>query len=275
MPQLNHTCLKNLRIISGLQSKRAGMKWLNLGFNVLADLRRRICSFHQNISSLTQIEALEGVEFENEIREAEYDATCEKINWLKDQAKMLHENVKNVETMRVILEVPTELEIELKRRLAELIDRLIHKQAQVESLISEKAMLPFRLETLSRSMEDQVLMVQSGEFSNNSGEIWLDPTETHDIEVGLWGQFNTKAHLAFRYEIDSVRHHMISIVRQLDAIFAAGAAFWRRNRAAQAFVWFYLLLLHIWVLYILFTRDSDTGFGSLVSLESDNKTSAI
>ncbi|KAF3775898.1 Golgin candidate 2 [Nymphaea thermarum] len=243
---------------------------LNLGFYILAELKRRISALHQNISSLNQVEGFGGVEFEQEIREAEYNATCEKINWLKDKVKMLDENV---ETMRTILEVPTELEIELKRRLAELADHLIHKQAQVEALASEKATLLFRLETLSRSVEDQGLMVQSGDFPNNSGTIWLDPVETNDIEIGLGAQSNPKARHAFRYEIDSVRHHMISIVRQLDTIFASGAVFWRRNWIAQACGLFYLFSLHIWVLYILFTRDSDdTGFGALVSLESINKT---
>ena len=37
----------------------------------------------------------------------------------------------NIETTRKEIEDPTEVEIELKRRLGQLTDHLIHKQAQV------------------------------------------------------------------------------------------------------------------------------------------------
>jgi len=80
---------------------------------------------------------------EEEIIDAEYTLTCDRIVNLKDKARKIEESI---ELTRRNMVHPTEVEIELKKRLDQLTDRLIQKQMQVESLSSEKAAMLMRIE---------------------------------------------------------------------------------------------------------------------------------
>jgi predicted RNase H-like nuclease (RuvC/YqgF family) len=61
--------------------------------------------------------------------EAEISLLTDKIGRLQDKATKLE---ADIEMMRKELEEPTEVEIELKRRLNQLTDHLIQKQSQVD-----------------------------------------------------------------------------------------------------------------------------------------------
>ncbi|KAL5815489.1 hypothetical protein ACOSQ4_026130 [Xanthoceras sorbifolium] len=221
------------------------------------ELRRRISNTHQTGTYLNQVAASKGTEFEREILEAEYSFITDKIVQLQDKAKKLE---ANIEMTRKEIEEPTEVEIELKRRLGQLTDHLIQKQAQVESLSSEKSTLLFRIEAVSRLLDENKSMASAS---------------SSDLESGTWDLSQTKLRPLFEDKIRSGRKHLGSLVRQLDAIFLAGAVFLRRNPTAKLWSLVYLVCLHFWVVYILMSHpqsSDEARSGAVFSLENINRT---
>ncbi|KAF9594924.1 hypothetical protein IFM89_035488 [Coptis chinensis] len=227
------------------------------------DLRRRILNIHQHGSS-PKLEASKGVEFEREILEAEYSVICDKIGQLQEKEKKLEENI---EILRKEMDVPTAVEVELKRRLTQLTNHLIQKQSQVEALSAEKATMLFRIETVSRLLEEHKLAPQVSDIAG--------PSSSEDLEAGTWEVSKAKLRPLFANNIQSGSRHLGSLLRQLDVIFSAGAAFLRRNSSAKFFALVYLVCLHFWVSYIFMSHSqaSDSRSGAIISLESINKTS--
>ncbi|KAK6127739.1 hypothetical protein DH2020_038515 [Rehmannia glutinosa] len=150
------------------------------------ELRRKISSTHQDDGKLR---APKGVEFELEMLEAEYSFINDKVGRMQDQAKTLE---TSIETTRREIENPTEVEIELKRRLHQLTDHLIQKQAQVETLSSEKAMLLLRIEAVSRLLDEYEPMIDSADFPGTSSR--------DDLESGVWQFSNSKFRSLFKGE---------------------------------------------------------------------------
>ncbi|KAM7267105.1 hypothetical protein ACFE04_009271 [Oxalis oulophora] len=222
------------------------------------ELRRRISNTCQSGSHLKQSAAAKGVEFEQEILEAEYSFITDKIEQMLDKAKKLE---SNIEITRKELEDPTEVEIELKRRLGQLTDHLIQKQAQVESLSSEKATLLFRIEAVSRMLEE----------SNSS----ISDFSSTDLESGKLDLSNSKFRPLIKEKIRSGRKHLGSLIQQLDAIFLAGVVFLKRNPTAKIWAVVYLVCLHLWVMYIFMHHsqpEPESQSGAVMSLENINRT---
>uniref|UniRef100_A0A2P2JI10 Golgin candidate 2 n=1 Tax=Rhizophora mucronata TaxID=61149 RepID=A0A2P2JI10_RHIMU len=94
----------------------------------LEELRRRTSKTDKSGTHQNQLATSKGVELERNILEVEYSCLTDKIGKLEDKAKKLEENI---ETTRKEIQDPTEIEIELKRRLGQMTDHLIKKQAQV------------------------------------------------------------------------------------------------------------------------------------------------
>ncbi|KAG9458001.1 hypothetical protein H6P81_002509 [Aristolochia fimbriata] len=232
----------------------------------LEELRRRKSKLHESASSSSPVEASKSVKLERQILEAEYSFTCEKLTQLQEKATMLEQNI---EMIRKDMEDPTEVEIEIKKRLAKLTDHLIQKQAQVESLASEKATLLFRLETVTRLLDEHHL---SGASADLGGGLDRD-----DLETGSLNPQNLRLRPLLQNKIRSGGRQLGSILIQLDSIFSAGALFVRRNPKAQVWAVAYLICLHIWVLYILMSHSHSSdknGTGAIISLENINKTGA-
>ncbi|XWS37589.1 hypothetical protein CRYUN_Cryun19dG0057600 [Craigia yunnanensis] len=226
------------------------------------DLKRRISSTHQSGTYLNQLAASKGIEFGHEILEAEYSLVTDKIGRLQDKARQLE---ASIELTRKEVEDPTEVEVELKRRLGQLTDHLIQKQAQVETLSSEKATLSFRIEAVSRMLDES----RSMNMSNASSS---------DLESGTWDLSDSKFKPLLEDKIRSGKQQLGSMLKQLDAIFVAGAIFLRRNATAKLWSLVYLVCLHFWVIYILMSHSqpSDEGrSGAVMSLENINKTAGI
>ncbi|KAJ8747829.1 hypothetical protein K2173_011538 [Erythroxylum novogranatense] len=224
----------------------------------LEELGRRISKTHFSGTYLNQLAASKGAELEREALEAEYSCLMDKITKLEDQAKKLE---VNIEMTRKEMEDPTEVEIELKRRLNQLTDHLIQKQAQVEALSSEKATLLFRIEAVSRLLEENKSMMSS-----------------KDIESGTRDLSESKLRPLFEEKIRTGKKQLGSLLLQLDAIFLAGAVFLRRNPAAKLWSLVYLVCLHFWVIYILTSRSqasSEFKSGAVVSLENINNTAGL
>lgn len=237
--------------------------------------KRRIQKIHQKSSSPSKDEMLRKIELEQEILDAEYSFICSKISQLKDKAKKLEENIESTKRERVH---PTDVEIELRKRLSQLTDHLIQKQTQVEALSSEKATMVLRIEMTSRLLEESGVPLQATDVSDSAGKTLVTCSPARfDIEAGVWQHSSKSAGLQER--IKSGRQHLGSLLHQLDAIFSSGYVFLRRNPTAQLWSLIYILCLHVWVIYILMSSHSKVTDGShhgaVYSLETINKTSGL
>ncbi|KAL8474707.1 hypothetical protein ACS0TY_031232 [Phlomoides rotata] len=221
------------------------------------ELRRKISSAHQNGDKLR---ASKGVEFEMEMIEAEYSFVADKVERMQEQAKTLE---TSIEKTRREIENPSEVEIELERRLSQLTDHLIQKQAQVETLSSERAMLLFRIEAVSRLLDEH------GSSAGNSSR--------DGLEAGAFQLPNSNFRSLLKVRMQSGQQHLGSLVRQLDSLFCTGAVFLRRNSSARIWAIVYLACLHLWVMYILMSHSpvsDDHRSGAVVSLQNINNTGA-
>ncbi|XP_052181226.1 golgin candidate 2 [Diospyros lotus] len=226
------------------------------------EIRRKISATHDTGSQLV---ASKGVLFEREILETELSFVTEKIGRLQEKAKTLE---ANIEMTRKDMENPTEVEFELKRRLGQLTDHLIRKQAQVEALSSEKATLLFRIEAVSRLLDENKAALNGTDIPSAS-------SSRDDIESATWEFPDTKLGPLFDGRIRSGREHLGSLVRQLDSVFCAGSVFLRRNSSARLWSLVYLVCLHLWVIYIIMSHSpiaDETTSGAVFSLENINKT---
>ncbi|XP_057987691.1 golgin candidate 2-like isoform X2 [Hevea brasiliensis] len=232
------TAQKNLE----MEINRVAELRQQLEFKELApeELRRKVFKTHQTGTYLNHAAASKGLEFERDVLEAEYSFLNDKIGRLEDKAKKLE---ANIEMTRKDLEEPTEVEIEVKRRLAQLTDHLIQKQAQAVSRLLDE----------NRSI-------------------------SKDMESGTWEIPNSKSRPLLEDKIRLGSAHLGSLLQQLDAIFAASAVFVRRNPTAKLWSLVYLVCLHFWVIYILLTHSqaSNEGrSGAIISLENINNTADV
>lgn len=231
--------------------------------SVHEELRRSLRNPNQTGASRNQL-ASKGVEFEREILEAEHSFINDKVAQLQEKARKLE---ADIEMTRKEIEEPTEVEVELKRRLHQMTDHLIQKQAKVESLSSEKASLIFRIEAVSRLLDENMSV---------SGSTAMNPaSSSSDLESGLWELSNSKFKPMLKARIHSGKKQLGSLLQQLDYIFVAGAVFLKRNSTAKLWALIYLVCLHLWVIYILMSHSSpsDEGrSGAVISLENINNT---
>ncbi|CAI9299859.1 unnamed protein product [Lactuca saligna] len=263
----NDTRMKALMKLAKLETTNAELakslasaQWsLEIEVKRVAELDRQIElkeATHEELTSKkrshksgNKVIASRGVEFEQEILEAEHAFVTDKVGQLQEKAKTLE---TSIEATRKEIENPSHVEVELKRRLGQLTDHLIQKQAQVEALSSEKAMLMFRIEAVSRSLEE----------SKSSTKL-TEHLLTKDLESGLKPLFQDR----FR----KGQNQIGSLVRQLDSIFSTGATFLRRNPMARTCSFFYLLCLHVWVLYIFRSHTQvpyQSGSSAVISLDN-------
>ncbi|CAN1265668.1 Golgin candidate 2 [Linum perenne] len=112
------------------------------------EFRRKISGTQQVGSRVNQSGASKGVQFEQEILEAECSFLADKIGRLADKAKKLE---SDIEVTRKDLEEPTEVEVELRRRLGQLTDHLIHKQAQSGTTPEERSGAVISLENINNT----------------------------------------------------------------------------------------------------------------------------
>ncbi|CAN8292691.1 unnamed protein product [Cochlearia groenlandica] len=234
---------------------------VDLKESALEGLKRKTSNFRGSGNRLNKLDTSRGDIFEHQMLEAETSLLSDKIGRLQEKANKLEADIN---TMRKELEEPTEVEVELKRRLDQLTDHLIQKQSQVESLSSEKATLSFRIEAVSRVIEE------------NKGTSGTEAS-SQDLEAGEWELSGSKFKPAFQDKIRSGKKHLGWLVMQLNAIFVSGTVFLRRNPTAKIWALLYLVCLHLWVLYILLSQSdsssSELKSGAVISLENFSNSS--
>ena len=116
------------------------------------------------------------------------------------------------------------------------------------------------------------MLEENKSMSNFSG------TSSRDLESGAWELSNSRLKPLIEDKIRSSRKHLYSLLQQFDAVFLAGAVFFRRNPAAKLWSLVYLVFLHFWVIYVLMlhSQPSDESIsGAVYSLENINKTSGV
>ncbi|CAL0313777.1 unnamed protein product [Lupinus luteus] len=228
---------------------------------VLDELRRSMKNPQQTGSSqLTS----KGVELEREILEAEHSLIDDKVAQLQEKARKLE---ADIEITRKEIEEPTEVEVELRRRLNQLTDHLIQKQSKVESLSSEKASLMFRIEAVSRLLEENISASSATDMNTVSS--------SSDLESGIWELSNSKLKPMLKARFHSGKRQLGSLLVQLDYIFVTGAVFLKRNQMAKLWALIYLVCLHLWVVYILMSHSGPSNegrSGAVISLENINNT---
>ncbi|KNA22817.1 hypothetical protein SOVF_030550 [Spinacia oleracea] len=232
----------------------------------LEELKRKIYSVHQTRATLTSLMASKGFGLQKEMLEAECAFATDKTARLQEKVRKLE---ADIDMTSKEMENSTEVEVQLRRRLCQMTDHLIQKQAQVESLSSNKATLLFRTEAVSRLLEENKSLNSGSDISGNLRE---------DVEAGTWESTGSKLRPMLENKIQSGRQHLGSMLRQLDAIFSAGAVFLARNPAAKLWSLVYLVSLHLWVLYILFSHSQsteDSTSSSVVSLENINGSTGV
>ncbi|KAK9668830.1 hypothetical protein RND81_13G089700 [Saponaria officinalis] len=230
------------------------------------ELKKQIYNTHRTRTSLTSSMPYKGFEMEREMLEGEYSLITEKTALLQEKAMKLE---GDIDVILKETESPSEVEVELKRRLRQMTDHLIQKQAQVEALSSEKATLLFRIEAVSKLLDE-----------NNSGTNGGYPcgSSREDVEGGTYDSTAGPKLLMIQHKIESGKQQLGSLVRQLDVVFSAGALFLARNPAAKLWSLVYLVCLHLWVLYILFSHSQPTEnliSSSVVSLENINNSIGV
>uniref|UniRef100_A0A803NAD6 Golgin candidate 2 n=1 Tax=Chenopodium quinoa TaxID=63459 RepID=A0A803NAD6_CHEQI len=274
----SHTRMEVLAQLAKLETENANLakslgstQWnLEIEVNRLGGLRHQIevkevaLEGIQPVMSsmpLPRLAASKGFELQKEMLEAECAFATDKNARLQEKVMKLEANVDM--TLKE-MENSTEVEVELRRRLRQMTDHLIQKQAQVESLSSNKATLLFRTEAVSRLLDENKSLISGSDISGNLRE---------DLEAGTWDSTGSKLRPMLENKIQSGRQHLGSLLRQLDAIFSAGAVFLARNPAAKLWSLVYLISLHLWVLYIFFSHSQsteDSTSSSVVSLENIN-----
>ncbi|CAG7899649.1 unnamed protein product [Brassica rapa] len=227
--------------------------------SVLEVMKGKTSNIRGSGNFLNKLDASRGDIFEHQMLEAEISLLTDKIGRLQDKANKLEADIS---TMKKELEEPTEVETELRRRLDQLTDHLIQKQSQVEALSSDKATLSFRIEAVTRLIEE------------NKG---MSATEasSQDLEAGEWKLSGSKLKPAFQSKIRSGKKHLGWLVMQLNAIFVSGTVFLRRNPTAKIWALVYLVCLHLWVLYILLSHSNvsssnELKSGAVISLENSS-----
>ncbi|XP_029117714.1 golgin candidate 2 isoform X2 [Elaeis guineensis] len=272
----NSTRMEALARLAKLEATNADLarslatnQWnLEMEVNRVAELWQQI-----ELKELTQEDSLRRSQLEQEMLGAEFSFICDKIVKLKAMAKKLEDNIEI--TRREMLH-PTEVEVELKKRLDQLTDRLIQKQTQVESLSSEKATLMLRMEMVSKLLDESGLSLQANDFADYLETGLANLSARVDIEAGTWQLSSSVLNPALHDRMRTGQQQLGSVLRQLDAIFSAGVVCLRRNPKAQIWSLLYLLCLHLWVMYILTSHSpvSDSARpGAVFSLEAINKTS--
>ncbi|XP_058732426.1 golgin candidate 2 [Vicia villosa] len=231
--------------------------------SVLEELKKSTRNPHQTGALRNQL-ASKGVEFEREILEAEHSFVNDKVAQLQEKARKLE---TDIEMTRKEIEEPSEVEFELKRRLNQMTDHLIQKQSKVESLSSEKASLTFRIEAVSRLLEENTSVSAMNPASSSS-----------DLESGMWELSNSKLKPMLKARIHSGKKQLGSLLQQLDYIFVTGALVLKRNPTAKLWAVIYLVCLHLWVIYILTSHSGPSGegkSGAVISLENINNTGGV
>ncbi|XP_019446139.1 PREDICTED: golgin candidate 2-like [Lupinus angustifolius] len=257
----------------------ASVQWnLEVEVKQVAELRQQIASKELVLEELKRSTrnpqqtgasqlASKGVELEREILEEEHSLIDDKVAQLQEKARKLE---ADIEMTRKEIEEPTEVEVELKRRLHQLTDHLIQKQTKVESLSSEKGSLVFRIEAVSRLLEEN--MSASGATDLNAA------SSSSDLESGSWDLSNSKFKPMLKARFHSGKRQLGSLLVQLDYIFVTGAVFLKRNPTAKLWALIYLVCLHLWVIYILMSHSGPSNegrSGAVISLENINNTGGV
>ncbi|EPS73790.1 hypothetical protein M569_00968 [Genlisea aurea] len=238
-------------------------KKLEIEVDRIAELRRQIYVKEATNEELQRKPTLLGRNDDGKVRgsklagyetgmlESEYSFTAEKVRRLQEQVSVLETTIQRI---RSEMESPTNVEIELKARLGQLTDLLIQKQAQVETLISEKAMLFLKIEHHQQAVS-KLVEENRTTASASSSSTWRDDLLPNRPKLNE--------------RMKRSRQQLGSLVRLLDSLFVERVL--RRSRRGRMWALVYLVCLHFWVIYIFMSSHSSIPEpGSVVARGGNN-----
>ncbi|KAL3680968.1 hypothetical protein R1sor_023924 [Riccia sorocarpa] len=214
-----------------------------------SDLEREVALLRIRLSRPHRSQRAIDNAYEAESLEEEKSRITARIEQLQLQAEDLQDSLKRLQDRQ---SAPSSIQLELESQLAQITDSLIHKQAQVEELSTEKATLIFRVEALSNSLREEKLAMTSRAGKRNPIKgAWADwSTFDDDLEYG-YGKYKAKERAwdseDLRFDHPNVPYHFqpfLRLIRQVDALVMGGALVLRRSGMARAFAGLYLLALH-------------------------------
>lgn len=227
-----------------------------------SDLQREAALLRIRLSRPNRSQRAIDDAFEAESMEEEKSSMVAKIEQLQQQAEDLQDSLKRLLDRQV---APSSIQLELESQLAQITDSLIHKQAQVEELSTEKATLVFRVEAVSNTLREEKLALVSRSAKRNPNKgAWSDWSYfDEDLEYGFGKTYSAKDKGwdtdDGRYENVTEASHLqpfLRLVRQVDGLVMGAALVLRKNGMARAFAGLYLLALHWWVVFILFSHPA-------------------
>ncbi|GAU22809.1 hypothetical protein TSUD_142490 [Trifolium subterraneum] len=130
---------------------------------------------------------------------------------------------------------------ELEKRYRELTDLLYYKQTQLETMVSEKAATEFQLEKEIKRLKEAQAETERSRVSRRASSAWEDESEIKALEpLPLHHR-----HLA------GASIQLQKAIKLLDSGAVRATRFLWRYPAARVFLFFYLVFVHLFLMYLL------------------------
>ncbi|WJX30171.1 hypothetical protein P8452_18738 [Trifolium repens] len=130
---------------------------------------------------------------------------------------------------------------ELEKRYRELTDLLYYKQTQLETMVSEKAAIEFQLEKEIKRLKEAQAETERSRVSRRASSTWEDESEIKALEpLPLHHR-----HLA------GASIQLQKAIKLLDSGAVRATRFLWRYPTARVFLFFYLVFVHLFLMYLL------------------------
>jgi len=134
-------------------------------------------------------------------------------------------------------------QLELEHQITTMADHLMHKQSQIDQLLSEKSALQSRVESLS---------IEKSNYRNTQNILPIVQEDLRTVS-DTGPRLRSIASLAPTLSTHEsfVATRVIKAANFIDTISVETGNFLRRSPLSRIFLFFYMIILHLWVFYIL------------------------
>ncbi|KAL1356591.1 hypothetical protein HN51_008590 [Arachis hypogaea] len=131
--------------------------------------------------------------------------------------------------------------MELEKRYRELTDLLYYKQTQLETMVSEKAATEFQLEKEIKRLQEAQAEAERSRVSRRASTSWEDETEIKSLE----------ALPVHHRHLVGASIQLQKAVKLLDSGAVRATRFLWRYPTARVILFFYLVFVHLFLMYLL------------------------
>ncbi|KAE9600336.1 putative Golgin subfamily A member 5 protein [Lupinus albus] len=140
--------------------------------------------------------------------------------------------------------------MDLENRYRELTDLLYYKQTQLETMISEKAATEFQLEKEIKRLQEAQAEAERSRVSRRASTSWEDETDIRSLE---------SLPLHHRH-MHGASIQLQKAVKLLDSGAVRATRFLWRYPTARVSLFFYLVFVHLFLMYLLHRLQAQTDF---------------